>query len=389
MAVINGKCDPRFQEVRSLLEQAVASGDELGASITVNLDGEEVVDIWGGFVDKERTKPWNEDTIVNVWSSTKCLTSLIVLRLVDQGLLDVDAKVSKYWPEFAANGKQDILVRHILAHTSGLPGWETPLTAEEMCDLDLASAMLAAQAPWWEPGTVSGYHTISFGHILGTLVRRATGGKTLAQIAAGELAGPLRADFQIGAAEADWPRVSPIYAPEAPTGAAAAPEPGSVRARTFGNPPLHASGDFANGEVWRRAELGACNGHANARGMNRIMSAIALGGTTRGLRVLGPETIEVIFKEQAKGVDLVMNELLRFGIGFGLRGEEGDAESTLDKFVPPGKICFWGGWGGSLVIMDLTRKLTITYAMNKMHNTAIGNVNSIKYVKAVYKAFEV
>ncbi|KAI1125690.1 beta-lactamase [Nemania abortiva] len=388
MAAVHGKCDPKFHEVRSLFEEAVASGSEVGASFAVNIDGEDVIDLWGGFVDQERTKPWNEDTIVNVWSSTKCLASLVVLKLVDQGIVDVDEKVSKYWPEFAANGKQDILVRHLLSHASGLSGWEKPVTAEDICDLEKAAGLLAEQAPWWEPGTATGYHSISFGHLLGMLVRKATGGKkTLKQIAAEEIATPLDADFQVGALEKDWPRVSPIYAP-ADFGEMAAPPPGSLTAKTFQNPLM--TGDIANTEMWRRAEVGGANGHTNARGMNRIFSAITLGGTTRGVKILKPETVELIFKEQLRGDDLVIGRPNRFGIGYGLRGDgEGDEIlSAVDPLVPKGKICFWGGWGGSIIIMDLTRKVTITYAMNQMYNGLMGNKNSVEYLKAVYKALE-
>ncbi|KAI0098669.1 beta-lactamase [Nemania sp. FL0031] len=382
---VHGKCDQKFQEVRSLFEAAVASGSETGASIAVNIDGEDVIDLWGGFVDTERTKPWNEDTIVNVWSSSKCLASLVVLKLVDQGIVDVDEKVSKYWPEFAANGKENILVRHLLSHTSGLSGWEQRVTGEDVCDLEKAAGLLAEQAPWWEPGTATGYHSLSMGHLLGMLVRKATGGeKTLKQIAA-EIAASVDADFQVGAAEKDWPRVSTIYAPT-DFGDMPAPPPGSLREKTFTNPPL--DGAIANTEMWRKAELGAANGHTNARGMNRIMRAITLGGTTNGVQVLKPETVDLIFREQAKGLDLVIGVPNRFGIGYGLRGEGDEVEAAIDGLVPKGKICFWGGWGGSLIIMDLTRKMTITYAMNRMYNGLMGNVNGAAYVTAIYKALE-
>ncbi|KAI0145321.1 beta-lactamase [Xylariaceae sp. FL1272] len=387
MVVVNGNCDGKFQEVRLLLEQAIASGDELGASIAVNLDGEEVVDIWGGFTDQERTQTWNEDTIVNVWSSTKCVTSLAVLKVVDEGILNVEDKVSKYWPEFAANGKQDILIRHVLSHASGVSGWENSITAEGICDLELSANMLAEQAPWWEPGTGTGYHSVTFGHILSMIIRKATGGKkTLKQIVAEDLARPLEADFQIGALEKDWPRVSPIY----PGADFTAPvmEPGSITEKTLMNPRSDAKmADFANTATFKLAEVGSSNGHANARGMNRIMSPISMGGTARGVQILKPETVELIFEEQYKGRDHVVPVPVRFGIGFGLRGEGPEIESSLDRSTPKGKICFWGGWGGSIIIMDLTRKLTITYAMNQMGGIG-GNKNTSKYIRAIYAALE-
>ncbi|KAI0152717.1 beta-lactamase [Xylariaceae sp. FL1272] len=385
MTTVKGKCDPKFEEIRTLLENAIASGDELGASITVNLDGEEVVDLWGGFVDTERTKPWAEDTIVNVWSSTKCLTSLTVLKLIEQGVLDLEERVSTYWPEFGAHGKADIRLRHLLSHQAALPGWDEPITSEETLDLEAAADKLAKQAPWWEPGTRSGYHPITFGHLLGMVVRKATG-RPLKEVVAQEIIGPLGADYQIGALEKDWPRVSPIYEP-ADLDANQLMEPGSLSARTFLNPTPNAA--FANTEAWKRAEMGATNGHTNARGMNRTMSAITLGGTVRGVQILKPETIDLIFKEQYQGPDATVLAPMRWGIGFALRGStEGQTQSLLDPFVPVGKICYWGGWGGSINIMDLDRKITITYAMNKMYGSVLGNKNTWAYVQAVYKALE-
>ncbi|KAI1321401.1 beta-lactamase [Xylariaceae sp. FL0255] len=388
MAILSGKCDPKFTDVRTLLKHAISAGDELGASIVVNIDGEEVVDLWGGFIDTERSKPWEEDTIVNVWSSTKCLTSLTVLKLVEQGVLDLEEKVATYWPEFAANGKENILVRHLLAHASGLPGWEEPITQEGVCDFDAATDALARQRPWWEPGTASGYHPVTFGHLLGGLVRKATKGtKTLSQLAAEEIAGPLGADFQIGASKKDWPRVSPIYPPTSITAAAGTIPPDSIAFKVFMNP--LPDGEFANTETFRLAESGANNGHANARGMNRAMSAITLGGIARGVRILQPETVELIFKEQYNGLDLTSGNQIRYGIGFGLVGEAGTKGMGIDDFVPPGKICYWGGWGGSMIIMDLSRKLTITYAMNKMYDAGLGSENTKKYVRAIYRALGV
>ncbi|KAI1265422.1 beta-lactamase [Xylariaceae sp. FL1019] len=385
MATVTGKCDPRFEQVRSLLEKAIASGDELGASIAVNLDGEEVVDIWGGFVDRERTKPWAEDTIVNVWSSTKCLMSLTVLKLVEQGVLDLEERVSHYWPEFGANGKWDIRLRHILSYQDGLPGWDSPITQEQTLDLEASADKLAKQAPWWEPGTKAGYHPTTIGHLVGMIVRKATG-RTLKEIVATEIIGPLGTDYQIGALEKDWPRVSPVYPPE-DLGGDQLMEPGSISARTFLNP--IPDGSFANTEAWKRAEMPATNGHTNARGMNRTMTAITSGGTVRGVQILKPETVELIFKEQYQGPDATVLAPIRYGIGYSLRGTtEGQTQSLIDPFVPVGKICYWGGWGGSINIMDLDRKLTITYAMNKMYGSVMGNKNTWAYVQAIYKALE-
>src|SRR5215467_4008807 len=195
MANIHGRWDGRFEGVRAALARNLDSGEELGASLVLDIDGDIVIDMWGGFCDGARTVPWGEHTITNVWSSTKPVTSLAALMLVDRGELDVDAPVAKYWPEFAAAGKQGVLVRHLMSHTSGVSGLDQPAVIEDIYDWEKSTARFAAQAPWWEPGSASGYHALNFGHLIGEVVRRITG-KSLKQFVAEEIAGPLGADFQ-------------------------------------------------------------------------------------------------------------------------------------------------------------------------------------------------
>ena len=376
MADLSGSCDARFAPVRDALAEQLASGNELGASIVVDLDGDTVVDLWGGWRDAERTSPWAEDTIVNVWSTTKTVTNLAALMLVDRGLLDPYERVATYWPEFAANGKDAIEVRHLLSHTSGVSGWDAPFATEEMYDLESATSRLAGQAPWWEPGTASGYHALNQGHLIGELVRRTTG-SSLTTFVAEEIAGPLGADFQIGAAEADRDRIAPVVPPPPLPFDLASLPPESPMFKTFTGPAADAAA--ANTPAWRRAELGAVNGHGNARSVARILRVLALGGAADGVRLLSPETIDVIFDEQSHGVDLVLAVPLRFGIGWAL------PESETVPYLPQGRrVCFWGGWGGSMIVSDLDRRLTISYVMNKMAPGIIGSDRSEAYVNAVY-----
>jgi Beta-lactamase class C and other penicillin binding proteins len=197
MAAIEGYCDARFEKMRKVLTSNLSSGEDLGASVAVVADGEMVVDLWGGWADTERSAPWTENTLTNVWSTTKTMTSLSALVLADRGDLDLDAPVATYWPEFGANGKDDISVKALLSHTSGVSGWAQPVAVEDMYDWHKSTAMLAAQAPWWEPGTASGYHALNQGHLVGEIIRRITG-RQLGQYFADEIAGPLKADFHIG-----------------------------------------------------------------------------------------------------------------------------------------------------------------------------------------------
>jgi CubicO group peptidase (beta-lactamase class C family) len=376
-SLLQGVCADRFKSVRAALEENVRSGEELGASLVLDIDGETVIDLYGGFCDEDRARPWARDTITNVWSTTKTVTNLAALMLVDRGVLDLHAPVARYWPEFAANGKQDIEVRHVMAHTSGVSGWEQPFTMTDMFDWEKSTIRLAGQAPWWQPGTASGYHALNQGHLIGEIVRRITG-RTLKEFVASEIAGPLGADFQIGAIKSDWHRIAEIVPPPPLPFDLEALDPDSPLLKTMTGPIPDAA--TANTPEWRRADIGAANGHGNARSVARILSVIARGGEIDGIRLLGPETIEPIFDEQANGVDAVLGVPLSWGIGYGL--------PQLDTlpYIPDERICFWGGWGGSMIIMDLGRQMTVAYMMNKMAPGIIGSDRSETYLRAIYNA---
>jgi CubicO group peptidase (beta-lactamase class C family) len=371
---VHGYCDTRFEPVRDVLADQLASGNELGASIVVDIDGSTVMDIWGGWRDADHGLPWVEDTIVNLWSTTKTVTNLAALMLVDRGLLDPFAPVATYWPEFAANGKDHIQVRHILSHTSGVSGWDAPFSVEDMYDWDSSTSRLAAQAPWWEPGTASGYHAQNQGHLVGELVRRVTG-KHLKSFVADEIAGPLGADFQIGALEADWNRIAPVIPPPPLPFDLDSLDHESPMYKTFAGPAADAA--VANTSAWRQADMGAVNGHGNARSVAHILRALALDGTSGGVRLLSPDTIGLIFSQQSHGMDLVLGVPLRFGIGYAL------PETETLPYVPQGRACYWGGWGGSVILADLDTRTTISYMMNKMAPGIIGSDRTQAYMTAI------
>lgn len=373
---VHGTCSQSFEPVRAALAENLASGAELGASIVIDVDGETVADLWGGYADEARRTPWEQDTITNVWSTTKTVTNLAALMLVDRGELDVHAPVARYWPEFAANGKQDVQVRHLLSHNSGVSGWDKPFSTQDMYDWEKATSRLASQAPWWEPGTASGYHALNQGHLVGEVVRRVTG-KPLKQFVAQEIADPLGADFQIGALERDWGRIADVVPPPPLPFDMASIDPQGPMFKTMTGPVPDAAA--ANTPGWRNADMGACNGHGNARSVARILSAISRGGAVDGIRLLSPSTIDLIFEEQSSGPDLVLGVPLRFGIGYGLPNE------TI-PYLTGERICFWGGWGGSIIAMDLDRRMTISYMMNKMGPGIIGSDRSEAYVRAIYGA---
>lgn len=377
---VDGVCDPRFEKVADALSRAIDDGEECGAAIAIDIGGELVVDIWGGHADAACTRPWTADTIVNVWSSTKNVTALAGLMLIDRGLVSAHTPVAEVWPEFGAKGKERVEFRHLLTHSSGVSGWDQPVTPEDILDRDRSTAMLAAQAPWWEPGTATGYHALTHGHLIGEVVRRVTG-KPLKQFVAEEIAGPLGADFQIGALPEDEPRIAEIIAPADPfDGIPQMDQWTEQMLKTFTGPapdPL-----IANTPQWRAADIGAANGHTNARALAKILSAISLGGSVDGVELLTPQTVESIFETQLEGPDLVLAQhQIRMGLGFGL-------PSPAIGYIPDGKICFWGGWGGSWESMNPDSRTTIAYVMNKMGPGIEGSARTDRYFRLIYQALD-
>jgi CubicO group peptidase (beta-lactamase class C family) len=363
---LGGTCGASFDPLRELFVAKIECGEELGTSLAVNIDGEMVVDLWGGWADEARTVPWTEDTITCVFSTTKTMTALAALVLVDRGALDLDANVAQYWPEFAARGKGGIKVRHLLSHTSGVSGWDQPVTIEDLYDWDTSTARLAAQAPWWEPGTASGYHALTYGHLIGEVIRRITG-QRLGEFFAAEIAGPLGADFHIGLEPSEFHRIADLVAPQWPPTDLTRFEPRTVAFKTVTGPLGDANIELSRTERWRRADIGAFNGHGNARSVARIQSAVACGGVVDGVRLLSPKTIDRIFEVQSNTVDLVMGIELKMGLGYGLL-----PMPHVLPFVPAGRVCCWGGAGGSLVMADVDRSMTFAYVMNKMVPCLVG-----------------
>ncbi|MCV2491789.1 beta-lactamase family protein [Geodermatophilus sp. YIM 151500] len=375
MSEVHGACSDQFAEVRSLLAGNLDAGADVGASVAVFIDGEAVVDIWGGHVDEARSRPWQRDTIVNMFSSTKTMTALCALVLADRGVIDLHAPVARYWPEFAAEGKERVEVRQLLGHTCGLPGWDGPMTIADVLDREKATTLLARQAPWWEPGTAAGYEAITYGPLLGEVVRRTTG-MTLTRFFAGEIAGPLGADCHIGApAEADA-RVSPMIAGTPPRPRDPA---GSIPERVFFNP--YVTPADASTTAWRRGELGGSNGHGNARSLARVQQVLACGGTVGGVRLLSEAGCARALEQVADGTDLVLGLPVRWGMGYGI-----GSPLVADLYGPRvegRRLAFWGGSGGSWVLVDLDARMTIAYVMNR-HVEGAFDRRSVDFVNAAY-----
>ncbi|KAK0117530.1 hypothetical protein ONS95_011870 [Cadophora gregata] len=386
-AEVQGTCDPKFSTVRTLLQDALTSGSELGLSFTLNIHGKTLIDLHGGQTspNKSKSQPWTSHTLSPVFSSTKNIVSLSLLHLASSGKISLDDKVSKHWPEFASHGKENVKIKSLISHTSGVPGWVDDMTLEDICDTPTATAKLANQKPSWDldNGAKSGYHCWSHGHLAGEIIRRVTG-LSLKEYIAQEIAAKRgNADFQIGCKEEDWDRIAELVPPPVFTSTEwKVPEKGSVGFMIMN--PL-ASAEMANSETWRRGEVGAVNGFTNARGLVDVLSAVTLASSPDEdplPSLLSPEIRDRIFEEQFKGVDLLLNIPVRFGIGFALRGADVQWDASVERVVPEGRVAYWGGWGGSMVVMDVERGVTCAFVGNKMTNEGVGWV---PFVREVYR----
>ena len=372
---IAGICDEKFSKVRNILASSIESGDDVGVSFAVTIGGEMVVDLWGGHIDESASTPWQQDTLVNVYSTTKTMSFLCALVLADRGQLDFDRNVADYWPEFAQNGKAEVKVWHLMNHAAGLSGMDEVMSATEMYDWDKMVSMLAAQAPWWEPGSASGYHAITQGYLIGEVVRRITG-KSLGTFFQDEIAKPLNADFFIGVPTSEFHRISRLI----PFGLGTAPDGGdadSIPARTFRSPFAGVQHSWTDG--WRQAEIPAANGHGNARSVAKLQAPLACKGSAFGVDLMSAETAKAVMTPRISGTDLVLGVPLSFGLGFGLVSE-------LVPLSPNKNACFWGGWGGSNILVDQDAEMSVAFVMNKMHDDVMGDPRSLNLLQAIYQA---
>lgn len=355
-APLRGFAHGRFEEVRGHFERSFDDGAEVGASIALSIEGEPVVDLWGGWADEARSRPWTEDTIVNVYSVSKTMTAVTALLLADHGAIDFEAPVATYWPEFAQGGKGDIKVSHLMSHSAGLSGWKEPMTPADLYDWEKATTLLARQEPFWSPGSASGYHGITQGFLVGEVVRRVTG-RMLGEVFRREIAEPLGADFHLGLEARHDGRVADLIA--APSVPPAEP-PSKFMINMATNPPLSValSVEETRTRRWREAGLYAAGGSGNARSIAKVHALIANGGEVRGKRLMSEAGCRKALELQVEGVDLILAMPARFGMGFGLPGE------WLPS--PHPETLFWPGAGGALALIDMNARMSFGYAMNRM-----------------------
>ncbi len=380
---IHGYCDDRFSGVLKAFEANFENNNEVGACFAATLEGQFVVDIWAGHQDADKSRPWEEDTIIKVASTTKTMTFLCALMLADRGQLDLDAPVANYWPEFAANGKGNVLVKHCLSHSAGLPGFSRAWTIEEMCDWDLCCEDLASQATWWEPGTQSAYHMGTQGWLIGEIVRRITG-KSIGTFFREEVALKVNADFHIGTSPEHFHRIADVLDGEQPENLEDVNEfmdfdPDSIMGRVMAQfQPDITEKDLASPQ-FRQAEIPAGNGHGNARSVVRAQTAMANNGTAFGVELLSPKGCARALESQVDGIDQLMGLPIHYCMGYARRG---------GKFIPFGPIestIWWGGAGGSSVVIDTDAHLCFSYVMNRMSFDLLGDDRSDALGIALYE----
>ncbi len=371
-----GYCVDEFEAVRDAFQENFATGDELGASVCVVHDGKVVVDLWGGH-SAPSGEPWQKDTIVNVYSTTKTMAAVCMLMLADRGLVDFDAPVARYWPEFAQNGKEGVLVRHVMSHSAGLAGFDSRVEIEELYNWDDICSRLAGQAPWWEPGTASGYHAITQGYLQGEILRRVDG-RSLGTFFHEEIATPLNVDFHIGLDPQHDDRVGEMVPPSS-TMDQISGDPDSIATRTFRSAVL--TGREPQTRAWRAAEIPAAGGIGNARAVARVHGAIAAGGALDGVRLMAPETVAMARQQQTNGKDLVLGVWMLFGLGFGLM-------NPRNPFTPSPGAFYWGGWGGSIAVVDPDTRTSIAYVMNRMGESTLGDQRSAGIIQATYASLK-
>ncbi len=347
--------------MRDAFAENFTARDELGGAVCVAIDGETVVDLWGGHADADRTRPWGPDTLVNIFSIGKGLSAALVARLAGEGRLDLDAPVARYWPEFTAGDKADVTVRQLMSHQAGLPAVRRRLPPDAMLHHDLMVDALAEQEPWWPPGTAHGYHTNTFGFLVGELVRRVAG-VSLGTLLREVIAQPLDADLHIGLPATEDHRVSEFVGFDAPP---PTPDPvGLTEAElmeyhAYFNPPGLSGAGVLNTRAWRAAEIPSTNGHGTARGVTRAFTALVAGGTLDGVHVVDGDALASATEEQVSGEDVILHRPSRFGLGFQLTQPERPLGPN------PGAFGHFGA-GGSLGFCDPAAGVAFGYVMNRM-----------------------
>jgi len=380
--MVDGVCDARFAKVREVFASSFERGEEIGASFAVTLAGKSVIDLWGGYKDASKTNPWHDDTIVKVASTSKGITAFLAHMLMNEGRLDVDEPVATYWPEFAVAGKQAITVRHLMSHTAGLSTWTEPITFDDCADWEKVTSLLAAQETLWPPGERSGYHMVTFGYLVGEVIRRITGVSVGTYLRS--VADPIRLDMHIGVGLELDARVAddvPDYGDQSAADVWGAMDETTIAFQTFTNPPPPPEMTAEQVTLWRRMEMPAGNAHTNARSLARLFSIYANEGKLDGVAVLAPNTVQQAGTIVSDAIDEVFGMQAQWTLGY-LRNYSGFI------YGPNTETFGHSGSGGSFGFADPVRQVSVGYAPNRLTAGLAGDPRTLPLIAAVYECLD-
>lgn len=379
MPAIQGRVERGFERVREAFIANFSRNDdyrELGAALAVYRAGKPVVDLWAGHRDAARTRPWQRDTLVNVYSTTKGIVAVAVAALVEDGKLRYEDPVAKHWPEYGQAGKEKTTLAQVLSHQAGLPGFAEPTTVEDLYDWKRCCARLARQSPMWTPGRRTSYHAMTWGYLVGEVVRRASG-QTIGQIVASHVATRAAADVYVGLPQSLDALVAPMLRPRNPPDMSGVSLPPEAMAALV-NPQL--DGEVCNARAWRAAEIPAANGHASAHGVARVYAALANRGQLDNQRLVKGETIMLMTQVQKDRTDALLGFTDNWGMGvsFNQQGMLGPSPHTFGH----------GGWGGSIGAANLEAQVGIGYVCNQMGAQLVGDPRGAGLCQALWECLK-
>ena len=370
---IHGECDPQFSKVKETFEKLYQEDREIGSCFAVYKDGNPLVELWGGFQDKDKTKPWQKDNLVTVYSTTKGVAAFCIALAMEKGLLKYEEKVSTYWPEFASNGKEDITVGMLMSHQAGICSPETR-NVDDYYNQNLMAEKLAGMTPIWEPGTASGYHSMTFGWLTSELILRVTG-KSLGTFFREEVGDQHEIDFFIGLPESEDHRVAELVPFEIVRNENS--EQQKIELTEAQKSQRNSAGtlDIQNTKAWRQAEIPSANGQGNAGGLAKFYSLIV--PEDNSIKLLKDDTVNQMTTMQIEGRDLVLAVQVRWGVGFILNKHKviyGPVESAFGH----------SGYGGSCAFGDPENKIGVSYVMNRMLDNFNADGRSVELINATY-----
>ena len=370
---IQGECDPQFSKVKETFEKLYREDREIGSCFAVYKDGNPLVDLWGGFQDKDKTKPWQKDNLVTVYSTTKGVAAFCIALAMEKGLLKYEEKVSTYWPEFASNGKEEITIGMLMSHQAGICSPETR-NVDDYYNQNLMAEKLAGMTPIWEPGTASGYHSMTFGWLTSELILRVTG-KSLGTFFREEVGDQHEIDFFIGLPESEDHRVAELIPFDIVRNENS--EQQQVELTDAQKSQRNSAGtlDIQNTKEWRQAEIPSANGQGNAGGLAKLYSLIV--PEDNNLKLLKDDTVNQMTTMQIEGRDLVLAVQVRWGVGFILNKHKiiyGPIEGAFGH----------SGYGGSCAFGDPENKIGVSYVMNRMLDNFNADGRSIELINATY-----